>query len=176
MKTALFVAALFVALSARAENDPKPTCVGECPKKDVDWIFYRYGTDCYGLDWNFLHAVAQAESGLDPKNHTGHYVGLFQMDTEACGDNIGTSKSYLSCSDLEDPEVNALVATNRFNRLCRRIGPVDIVTLLQRGSQQMNQVAPAPAPCVQNPRAGADPAFQQLVKQVDVDGPELLGE
>jgi len=94
-----------------------PACQGECPTKLVDWILYRYATDCYGMDWRFLHETAKAESGLDPKNHTGKYVGLFQMDKEACEENLGPYKGFLSCADLEDPEVNAAITANRFNRL-----------------------------------------------------------
>lgn len=123
MKTTLLaIVMLSVASSASAQvpaatTAATPQCVGECPVKDVDWIFYRYGTDCYGMDWRFLHAVAKAESNLDPKNHTGKYVGLFQMDTEGCSENLGPAKTFLSCSDLEDPEVNTAVSANRFNRL-----------------------------------------------------------
>lgn len=126
MKHSLILAVLLCAASSSRAQVPaapaapaaaKPQCVGECPVKDVDWIFYRYGTDCYGMDWRFLHAVAKAESSLDPKNHTGKYVGLFQMDTEGCSENLGPAKTFLSCSDLEDPEVNTAVSANRFNRL-----------------------------------------------------------
>ncbi len=115
MKTSLCLAVLLAfPLFSRAQT---PVCVGECPTKDADWIFYRYATDCYGMDWRFLHAVAQAESGLDPKNHTGKYVGLFQMDKDGCSENLGPAKSFLSCADLEDPEVNTAITANRFNRL-----------------------------------------------------------
>lgn len=98
-------------------------CVGDsCPTTMVDSILYGYGTACSGLDWRFLHAVGIAESGLDPKNHTGKYVGLFQMDQDACGDNLGEYKSFLSCKDLEDPEVNTAVAADRFDRYFRGRG------------------------------------------------------
>lgn len=123
MKSPVILAVLLCAASSSRAQVPaapapaKPQCVGECPVKDVDWIFYRYGTDCYGMDWRFLHAVAKAGSGLDPKNHTGKYVGLFQMDTEGCSENLGPAKTFLSCSGLEDPEVNTAVSANRFNRL-----------------------------------------------------------
>lgn len=111
----LCLALLLAAAPASAQETPQ--CFGECPVKDADWIFHRYATDCYGMDWRFLHAVAQAESGLDPKNHTGKYVGLFQMDKEACSENLGPAKTFLSCADLEDPEVNTAITANRFNRL-----------------------------------------------------------
>ena len=123
-KLLLLAALLCVPLSVARADDPKPAepdakpkCEGECPTKMVDWILYRYATDCYGMDWKFLHETAKAESGLDPKNHTGKYIGLFQMDQEACEENLGPYKSFLSCKDLEDPEVNAAITANRFNRL-----------------------------------------------------------
>lgn len=110
-----------------AEPEPPsghvPPCAGEtCPQTLVDTVLYSYGTACTGLDWRFLRAVATAESGLDPKNHTGKYVGLFQMDKEGCGDNLGVYKSFLSCDDLEDPEVNTAVAADRFDRYFRGRG------------------------------------------------------
>ncbi len=116
----LLGAALVLAVPARAIQ---AACVGDnCPVTMVDTIFYGYGTACSGLDWRFLRAVGTAESGLDPKNHTGKYVGLFQMDKDGCGDNLGDYKSFLSCSNLEDPEVNTAVAADRFDRYFRGRG------------------------------------------------------
>ena len=117
MRNFLPLAFLLLCAAPAVRADEPKACVGDCPVKTVDWIFHRYATDCYGMDWRFLHEVAKAESGLDPKNHTGKYVGLFQMDTEACEENLGPYKTFLSCKDLEDPEVNAAITANRFNRL-----------------------------------------------------------
>ena len=36
-------------------------------------------SDAFGLDFNFMKAVARIESGFDPKQRTGSYVGLFQL-------------------------------------------------------------------------------------------------
>jgi len=33
----------------------------------------------FGLDFNFMKAVAKIESGFDPTQHTGSYIGLFQL-------------------------------------------------------------------------------------------------
>jgi hypothetical protein len=39
----------------------------------------KRASDAFGLDFNFMKAVAKIESGFDPKQRTGSYVGLFQL-------------------------------------------------------------------------------------------------
>src|SRR6478752_4120609 len=39
----------------------------------------KRASDAFGLDSNFMKAVARIESGFDPKQHTGSYIGLFQL-------------------------------------------------------------------------------------------------
>jgi hypothetical protein len=39
----------------------------------------KRASDAFGLDSNFMKAVAKIESGFDPKQHTGSYIGLFQL-------------------------------------------------------------------------------------------------
>jgi len=39
----------------------------------------KRASDAFGLDFNFMKAVARIESGFDPKQHTGSYIGLFQL-------------------------------------------------------------------------------------------------
>jgi hypothetical protein len=39
----------------------------------------KRAADAFGLDFNFMKAVAKIESGFDPKQRTGSYVGLFQL-------------------------------------------------------------------------------------------------
>ena len=39
----------------------------------------RRVTDVLGLDFTFMKAVAKIESGFDPKQRTGSYIGLFQL-------------------------------------------------------------------------------------------------
>lgn len=144
MKPILFVFVLALTSVARADEPPPPEdalgadeekaaaveggdsqasavdlvkCAGEdCPETVVDRIFYVYGTLCSGMNWRFLNAVAKAESGLDPKNHTGKYVGLFQLDKDGCTENLTPFNKVLDCADLEDPEANTAAAANRFNR------------------------------------------------------------
>jgi hypothetical protein len=39
----------------------------------------KRASDAFGLDFNFMKAVARIESGFDPKQRTGSYFGLFQL-------------------------------------------------------------------------------------------------
>ena len=39
----------------------------------------KYATDAFGLDFGFMKTVAKIESGFDPKQRTGSYIGLFQL-------------------------------------------------------------------------------------------------
>jgi hypothetical protein len=39
----------------------------------------RRAADAFGLDFNFMKAVARIESRFDPKQRTGSYIGLFQL-------------------------------------------------------------------------------------------------
>ena len=39
----------------------------------------KRASDAFGLDANFMKAVAKIESGFDPKQRTGSYIGLFQL-------------------------------------------------------------------------------------------------
>ncbi len=39
----------------------------------------RRASEAFGLDFNFMKAVAKIESGFDPKQRTGSYIGLFQL-------------------------------------------------------------------------------------------------
>jgi hypothetical protein len=39
----------------------------------------KRASDAFGLDFNFMKAVAAIESDFDPKQRTGSYVGLFQL-------------------------------------------------------------------------------------------------
>lgn len=39
----------------------------------------KRASDAFGLDFSFMRAVAKIESDFDPKQHTGSYIGLFQL-------------------------------------------------------------------------------------------------
>ena len=42
----------------------------------------KRASDAFGLDFNFMKAVAKVESGFDPKQRTGSYIGLFQLSKD----------------------------------------------------------------------------------------------
>src|SRR6202012_5391901 len=39
----------------------------------------KRASDAFGLDFTFMKTVARIESGFDPKQRTGSYIGLFQL-------------------------------------------------------------------------------------------------
>jgi hypothetical protein len=39
----------------------------------------KRASEAFGLDFNFMRAVAKIESDFDPKQRTGSYIGLFQL-------------------------------------------------------------------------------------------------
>jgi hypothetical protein len=57
-------------------NSLKNTPVGT-PVEEI-----KRAADAFGLDSNFMKAVAKIESGFDPKQRTGSYIGLFQLSKE----------------------------------------------------------------------------------------------
>ena len=68
-------------------------CIGQaCPSSAADWIFFRYGKDCAGVDWKFLRSAAKAQGGLDP---------------QACAGNLAPFLSFLTCAQPPDPEADA---------------------------------------------------------------------
>jgi hypothetical protein len=42
----------------------------------------KRASDAFGLDFNFMKEVAKVESGFDPKQRTGSYIGLFQLSKD----------------------------------------------------------------------------------------------
>lgn len=60
----------------------------------------RRVADILGLDPTFMKAVAKIESGFDPKQRTGSYIGLFQL-SQAEFDKYGSG-------DIRDPRDNAV--------------------------------------------------------------------
>src|SRR5262249_18457088 len=39
----------------------------------------KRASEAFGLDFNFMKAIARIESGFNPKQRTGSYIGLFQL-------------------------------------------------------------------------------------------------
>jgi len=66
----------------------------------------KRASDAFGLDFNFMKAVAKIESGFDPKQRTGSYIGLFQLSNYEF-------KEYGS-GKITDPRDNAIAAAYKF--------------------------------------------------------------
>jgi hypothetical protein len=63
-------------------------------------------SDAFGLDFNFMKAVAKVESDFNPKERTGSYIGLFQLSN-------AEFQQYGS-GDILDPRGNAVAAAYKF--------------------------------------------------------------
>ncbi len=66
----------------------------------------KRASDAFGVDFNFMKAVAKIESGFDPKQRTGSYIGLFQLSNYEF-------KEYGS-GDITNPRDNAIAAAYKF--------------------------------------------------------------
>src|SRR5262249_21754505 len=62
--------------------------------------------DAFGLDFNFMKAVAKVESDFNPKQRTGSYIGLFQLSN-------AEFQQYGS-GDILDSQDNAVAAAYKF--------------------------------------------------------------
>jgi hypothetical protein len=62
----------------------------------------KRASDAFGLDFNFMKAVAKIESGFDPKQRTGSYIGLFQLSKYEF--------SKFGSGDILNPRDNAVAA------------------------------------------------------------------
>jgi hypothetical protein len=66
----------------------------------------KRAAEAFGLDFNFMKAVAKIESDCDPKQRTGQYIGLFQLNNHEFnkyGSGVITS-----------PRDNAIAAAYKF--------------------------------------------------------------
>ena len=66
----------------------------------------KRASDAFGLDFNFMKAVAKIESGFDPKQRTGSYIGLFQLSKDEFNKfgsgQIRRSPRQCRCGRLQD--------------------------------------------------------------------------
>ncbi len=62
--------------------------------------------DAFGLDFNFMKAVAKVESDFNPKERTGSYIGLFQLSK--------VEFQQYGSGDILDPRDNAVAAAYKF--------------------------------------------------------------
>jgi hypothetical protein len=65
-----------------------------------------FAATAFGLDTGFMKAVARIESGFDPKQRTGSYIGLFQLSNYEF-DRYGSG-------DITDARDNAVAASYKF--------------------------------------------------------------
>jgi Transglycosylase SLT domain len=66
----------------------------------------KRAADAFGLDFSFMRAVAKIESDFDPKQRTGQYIGLFQL-------NKYEFEKYGS-GEITSPRDNAIAAAYKF--------------------------------------------------------------
>jgi hypothetical protein len=66
----------------------------------------KRASDAFGLDFNFMKAVAKIESGFDPKQRTGSYVGLFQLSKDEF--------AKYGSGHILDARDNAVAAAHKF--------------------------------------------------------------
>jgi hypothetical protein len=66
----------------------------------------RRAAVAFGLDYNFMKAVAKVESDFDPKQRTGSYFGLFQLS------NFEFAK--YGSGNILNARDNAIAAANKF--------------------------------------------------------------
>src|SRR5690348_3400150 len=66
----------------------------------------KRASDAFGLDFNFMKAVAKIESGFNPKQRTGSYIGLFQLSNYEF-------KQYGS-GNIISPRDNAIAGAYKF--------------------------------------------------------------
>ena len=66
----------------------------------------KRAADAFGVDYNFMKTVAKVESGFDPRQRTGSYIGLFQL-SRAEFERYGSG-------DIADPRDNAVAAAYKF--------------------------------------------------------------
>jgi hypothetical protein len=66
----------------------------------------KRASDAFGLDFNFMKAVAKIESGFDPKQRTGSYIGLFQLSKDEF--------AQYGSGNILDARDNAVAAAYKF--------------------------------------------------------------
>jgi hypothetical protein len=66
----------------------------------------KRASDAFGLNFNFMRAIARIESGFDPKQRTGSYLGLFQLSK--------AEFAKYGSGDIFDARDNAVAAAHKF--------------------------------------------------------------
>jgi hypothetical protein len=66
----------------------------------------KRASDAFGLDFSFMKAVAKIESGFNPKQRTGSYIGLFQLSKNEFNQN--------GSGNITDPRDNSIAGAYKF--------------------------------------------------------------
>ena len=66
----------------------------------------KRASDAFGLDFNFMKTVAKIESGFNPKQRTGSYIGLFQLSNSEFRAN--------GSGNIIDPRDNSIAGAYKF--------------------------------------------------------------
>jgi hypothetical protein len=66
----------------------------------------KLASEAFGLDVGFMEAVAKIESGFDPRQRTGSYIGLFQLSNYEF--------ARYGSGDITNPRDNAVAAADKF--------------------------------------------------------------
>jgi hypothetical protein len=66
----------------------------------------KRASQAFGLDFNFMKTVAKIESGFNPKQRTGSYIGLFQLSKSEFKQN--------GSGNIVDPRDNAIAGAYKF--------------------------------------------------------------
>ncbi len=66
----------------------------------------KRAADAFGVDYNFMKAVAKVESDFDPEQRTGSYIGLFQLSR--------AEFARYGSGDITNPRDNAVAAAYKF--------------------------------------------------------------
>jgi hypothetical protein len=66
----------------------------------------KRASDAFGLNFSFMKAVARIESGFNPKQRTGSYIGLFQLSKNEFNQN--------GLGNITDPRDNAIAGAYKF--------------------------------------------------------------
>lgn len=66
----------------------------------------KRASDAFGLDFSFMKTVAKIESGFDPTQRTGSYIGLFQLSHYEFG--------MYGSGEITSPRDNAIAAAYKF--------------------------------------------------------------
>jgi Transglycosylase SLT domain len=66
----------------------------------------KLASQAFGLDFNFMKAVAKIESDFDPKQRTGSYIGLFQLSKDEF--------ARYGSGDILNPRDNSIAAAYKF--------------------------------------------------------------